>query len=131
MAKKAFSLLEVTVSIFIMGLTVVALLNLLTWSNSNYKEFTTSWKERNCLTEARIWLRNQIINNNENNLNLKSLNNNVKCPSGFGYNHLEIKKHDVNTFFIKVSVYEDKNNNGVADSNETTSRLFCFRKRSV
>lgn len=131
MDKKAFSLLEVTVSIFIMGLTVVALLNILTWSNIQYNISSTSWKERTCLTDARIWLRNQIVNNKEENLTLKSLIENVKCPLGFKYNELKYKKQGSSTYFVKISVYEDKNNNGKADSNETLSRLFCFRKRSA
>ena len=63
MDKKAFSLLEVTISMFIMGLTITALLNLLDWSNLKYKASANSWKERNCFTETRIWLRNQILKN--------------------------------------------------------------------
>ena len=131
MVKKGFSLLEVTISIFIMGLTITALLNVLNWSNIKYNLSANSWKERTCLTEARIWLRNQIIKNEENNLSLKSLIQNIKCPAGFGYNDLKITKHDDNTYFIKISIFEDKNHNGKADSNETTTRLFCFRRRTA
>ena len=131
MVKKGFSLLEVTVSIFVMGLTVTALLNLLNWSNMKYKVSATSWKERTCLTEARIWVRNQILNNNENNISLKNMNNDIKCPLGFKYNELKVTKHDDDTYFIKISVFEDRNNNGIADSSEKTDRLFCFRRRSA
>ena len=131
MVKKGFSLLEVTVSIFVMGLTVTALLNLLNWSNMKYIVSATSWKERTCLTEARIWVRNQILNNNENNISLKNMNNDIKCPLGFGYSELKVTKHDDDTFFIKISVFEDRNNNGIADSSEKTDRLFCFRRRSA
>ena len=131
MDKKGFSLLEVTVSIFIMGLTVTALLNILNWSNIKYNASANSWKERTCLTEARIWLRNQILNKDESNINVKLLSQNVKCPNGFGYYDLKITKHDDNTFFIKIGVFEDKNHNGTADSDETTTRLFCFRRRTA
>ena len=131
MVKKGFSLLEVTVSIFIMGLTVIALLNILEWSNVKYNLSATAWKERTCLTEARIWLREQITNSKESNLNLKNLTENVNCPIGFGFNDLKITKQDNNTFLIRIEVYQDKNRNGKADTNETTARLFCFRKRSA
>ena len=131
MAKKGFSLLEVTVSIFVMGLTVIALLNLLNWSNIKYNVSATSWKERTCMTEARIWLRNQILQNGTTNITLDSLKNSISCPIGFGYNDLKITKQDNDTFFVKIGVYEDKNRNGIADSNETKARLFCFRKRSA
>ena len=131
MVKKGFSLLEVIVSIFIMGLTVTALLNVLNWSNIKYNISANSWKERVCLTEARIWLRNKIMNNDETNLSLKLLSQNIKCPNGFGYNELKITKHDNDTFFIKIGVFEDRNHNGIADSNETTTRLFCFRRRAA
>ena len=132
MAKKGFSLLEVTVSILIMGLTVTALLNILNWSNIKYSVSANSWKERTCLTEARVWLRNQILNKNESNITKKLLSQNVKCPNGFGYSDLVVTKHDNDTFFIKLGVFEDKNHNGTADSDETTTtRLFCFRRRAA
>ena len=131
MGKKGFSLLEIVISMFVMGLTITALLNVLSWSNKKYNLSSTEWKERTCLTEARIWLRSQILSNNEVDLSLKKLSEAVKCPSGFAYNELKITKHDENTLFIKIGVYEDKNRNGTADSNEITSRLYCFRRRSA
>ena len=131
MDKKAFSFLEVTISMFIMGLTITALLNLLDWSNLKYKASANSWKERNCFTETRIWLRNQILKNKNQEINIKSLSENVKCPYGFGFCGLNITQKDEETYFIKVSIYEDRNRNGIADKNETTDRLFCFRRRSV
>lgn len=131
MDKKGFSLLEVTISMFIMGLTITALLNLLDWSNLKYKVYANSWKERNCLTEARIWIRNQILKNNNLDISIKSLKENVKCPYGFGFCGLDITQKDKETYFIKVSIYEDKNRNGIAERDETTARLFCFRRRSV
>ena len=131
MGRKGFSLIEIVISLFVMGLTITALLNLLNWSNKKYNASSSEWRERTCLTEARIWLRKQIFTNNNIELSLKALSDSVKCPSGFGYNELKVTKHDENTFFIKIGVYEDKNRNGTADSNEITSRLYCFRRRSA
>ena len=131
MGKKGFSLIEIVISLFVMGLTITALLNLLNWSNKKYNLASTEWRERACLTEARIWLRKQIFTNNNIELSLKTLSDSVKCPSGFGYNELKVTKHDENTYFIKIGVYEDKNRNGTADKNEITSRLYCFRRRTA
>ena len=131
MAKKGFSLLEVTVSIFIMGLTVTALMNILNWSNLKYNASANSWKERTCLTEARVWIRNQILTKDETNITLKLLSQSIKCPSGFGYNELKVTKHDNDTYFVKIGIFEDRNKNGIADSDETTTRLFCFRRRTA
>ncbi len=131
MGKKGFSLIEIVISLFVMGLTITALLNVLDWSNKKYNQSSTEWKERTCLTEARLWLRNQILNSNEVELSLKKLSDSVKCPYGFAYNELKITKQDGNTYFIKIGVYEDKNRNGTADANEITSRLYCFRRRSA
>ncbi len=131
MANKGFTLLEVTICIFVMGLTVTALLNLLNWSTTKYAVVASSWKARSCLTEARIWLRNKITYENTTKLSLKNLSEEVKCPVGFNYKELTVTKHDNDTFFIKLSIYEDKNHNGIADPDETTNRLFCFRRRSA
>lgn len=130
-AKKGFSLLEVTVAMITMGMTVVALHNILQWSNTNYKNASTGWKERALFTDVRTWLREQILDKNNSDLTLKSLKEGVKCPNGFEYNELTITKHDNDTFFIKLGIFEDRNNNGKADSDEITNRLFCFRRRTV
>ena len=130
-AKKGFTLLEIMVSLMVMGLTVTALLNVLEWSNQRYHSVSTDWKERSCFTEARYWIRNQIVLNNNNEITLNDLTKSVKCPDGFGYNELTVTKHDSETYFVKLGIYEDRNRNGVADQNEITGRLFCFRRRQA
>lgn len=129
--KSGFSLLEVTISILVLGLTVTALLNLLEWSNIKYRSISTDWKERACLTEARTWLRDKITNNEETALNLDKINESLNCPEGYKFNELSVIMHDKNTYFVKLGVYEDRNHNGIADNEEITARLFCFRRRSA
>lgn len=130
-AKKGFSLLEVTVAMIVMGMTTVALLNILQWSNGNYKAISTGWRERAMFTDVRTWLRDQILEKNNADINLARLNESVKCPDGYRYNELTVSKHDENTFFVKLGIFEDRNNNGKADSDEITNRLFCFRRRTA
>lgn len=130
-AKKGFSLLEVTVAMIAMGMTVVALLNILQWSNSNYKSISMGWKERAMFTDVRTWLRDQILDKNNADITLEKLNESVKCPDGYHYKELTVSKHDENTFFVKLGIFEDRNNNGKADSDEVSNRLFCFRRRTV
>lgn len=127
--KKGFSLLEVTLAILTMGLTVVALLNLLQWSNLNYKNVSTSWKVNELEGEIRVWLREQILTQNNSNPSLEQLKKHIKCPKGFKYSELTVRQHDSNTSLVKLGIYEDKNNNNKADSDEITTRLFCFRRR--
>lgn len=129
-AKRGFSLLEITVAILIVGLTVTALVNFLDWSILKYRTLTSSWKERACLSDAKNWLRKQITIENQDNLSLKSLNESVSCPSGFAFNELTLIKQDNETFFIKLGIFEDRNRNNMADKDETTGRLFCFLRRS-
>lgn len=129
--KKGFSLLEVTVCILIMGFTITALLNTLQWGNDNYNEISASWKLRSLYADIRVWLRENITQNNNSALTIEELKSNIKCPKGFQYNELTITKHDNDTYFVKLGIYHDKNQNGKADSDETINRLFCFRRRTA
>ena len=129
-SKKGFSLLEVTVSILIMGVTIAALLNILDWSNKKYFAINSAWKTRACFTDARVWLRDQILSKKDNSLSLKNMNESIKRPEGFYFSELVVRKHDDETFFVKLGVFEDRNHNKKPDSDETTKRLFCFRRRA-
>lgn len=130
-ANKGFSLLEVTIAILTMGLTVAALLNVLQWSNLNYKSVSTNWKERALFTEVRLWLRKQILIQNNQSPTLTQLEKEVKCPDGYFYKELTVTRDNSKAYFIKLGIYEDRNNNQKADSDEVTNRLFCFMRRTV
>lgn len=129
--RRGFSLLEISLVIFIMGLTITALLHMLEWSNMRYREVSRNWQQRAGMAEIRVWLREKIGAAEAATLDAKSLNNSVKLPAGYFVNNLKVTQHDTETWFIKLDLCEDRNHNGKAEENETTSRLFCFRRRSA
>ncbi len=126
-----FSLLEVTVVIFVMGLTITALLQMFDFSHLRYRAISKGWQERALMAETRVWLRNRVMNSDVENINLKTFLNEVRIPKGFLIATVEIVRRDGPTLFIKVEYADDINRNGKADPKESTSRLFCFRGRSA
>ena len=58
--RRGFSLLEITVVMLVMGMTITALLQMFEWSHLRYREISRAWQLRACLAESRIWLRNKI-----------------------------------------------------------------------
>lgn len=129
--RRGFSLLEISLVIFIMGLTITALLQMFEWSHMRYREISLGWQQRAGMAEIRVWLRDKIGAAETAKLDAASLNSSVKLPSGYFVSQLKITRHDADTCFIKLDLCEDRNHNGKAEEQETTSRLFCFRRRSA
>ncbi len=129
--RRGFSLLEISIVIFIMGLTITALLQMFDWSHMRYREISYGWQQRAGFADIRVWLRNQVNSTDAISLDVTSLNRSVKLPPGYFVDKLKVTKHDETTLFINLELCEDRNRNGKAESGETTSRLFCFRRRSV
>lgn len=128
---RGFSLLEISIVIFIMGLTVTALLQMFDWSHLRYREMSRNWQQRAGLAEIRVWLRQKAAASEVTGLDAAGVNHSVKLPPGFFVDSLKVIEHDSSTWFIRLQLCDDRNLNGKADKNETTSRLFCFRRRSV
>ncbi|MDD3145795.1 MAG: prepilin-type N-terminal cleavage/methylation domain-containing protein [Candidatus Riflebacteria bacterium] len=129
--RRGFSLLEITLVIFIMGLTITALLQMFEWSHMRYREISRGWQQRAGMAEIRVWLRDKVIAAETGSLNATNLNQAVKLPAGYFVNDLKLTQHDPETWFIRLDLCEDRNRNGLADNTETTPRLFCFRRRST
>lgn len=129
-SKTGFSLLEISLVIFIMGLTITALLQMLDWSHLRYREISRGWQQRAGLAEIRVWLREKVTNAELAALNVKAINEAIRLPAGFLISELKVTKHDDATYFIKLGYFEDRNRNGKPESNEMNDRLFCFRRRS-
>jgi prepilin-type N-terminal cleavage/methylation domain-containing protein len=129
--RAGFSLLEISIVIFIMGLTITALLQMFDWSHARYRQISRSWQERACLSEIRIWLRNSIMRAEPASINLKNLREAVKIPDGFLIDQLQLIAHDELTCFVRIGFADDLNRNGKTDAGEGSTRLFCFRRRSA
>lgn len=130
-SKKGFSLLEISIVIFIMGMTITALLQMFDWSHIRYREIAKGWQERVFLAEVRLWLRERVMQSDLNAIDKKSLSNAIKVPENFKFSEIKLIQHDSATVFIRVSYFDDLNRNGKAENRESSSRLFCFRRRSA
>lgn len=130
--KNGFSLLEVTVVIFIMGLTINALLQMFELGHLRYNAISTGWKSRSTLSELRVWLRDKVSRAQIQDINLENLNKEIKLSENFKLTDLKISKYASDTFFIHLNVFEDRNKNGKPDKTEANmQRLFCFRRRAA
>lgn len=129
--RRGFSLLEISLVIFIMGLTITALLQMFDWSHLRYREISRSFRQRVGMTEIRVWLREKIGEAEMSSVTAANLNKSLKLPEGYFVNDLKATQHDNDTWFIKLDLCEDRNHNGKAEEYETLSRLFCFRRRSA
>lgn len=129
--KKGFSLLEMTIVILVMGMTITALLQMFDWSHIRYREIAKGWEERAFLAEIRLWLRDRVMHSQVETINIKAVSAAIKAPAHLKLSAVNLTEHDPDTFFVQVGYFDDKNRNGKADSLESASRLFCFRRRST
>lgn len=128
---RGFSLVEVTVVIFIMGITIAGLLQMFEIGHLRYNSIRDGLKTRALLTEIKVYLRNEIACNNIQNISTPEILKAVSFPDLYKLNKLKINKYASDTYFINVSIYEDRNENKKVDKTENTyKRLFCFRRRS-
>ncbi len=129
--RNGFSLLEITVVMLIMGLTITALLQMFDWSQMRYTEISRGWQLRAGLCEVRLWLRDRVIHSASEEINLANLVKAVRLPTNFYISAIKLRQHSDNTWFITVDFFDDRNRNRTADSGETETRLFCFRGRAA
>ena len=127
MNNKGFSLLEITVAVLALGLTVTALLQMFDFSFSRYAHFSSDWKYNAFIAESRQWLRNKIVTGQAELINEKTLKRSVRFPDSFQILDLAINNYDASTYFVTISINKDKRKNIAKEDSETM--LFCFRKR--
>lgn len=128
---KGFSLLEVSIVIFITGMTITALLQMFDWSHDRYREINLGWQERSSLAEIRVWLRDRILFDETANIDVKELKKAVKMPEGLLIQDVKLSQYGDYTYLVKLIFFEDRNRNGKADKSEQSDRIFCFRRRSA
>jgi len=128
---QGFSLLEITVAMLIMGLTITALLQIFDWSQIRYNEISRGWQRRAGLAEIRIWLREHVIHSEYGLINTENLTKAVRLPVNFHIAGVKLREHNNNTWFITVDYFDDRNHNKKPDPGESATRLFCFRGRAA
>lgn len=131
MSKHAFTLLEVTIVLFVMGLTISALLNIFEWSHARYTQAVFGMQEAVFLSDLHTWLREQVISDKINNINVQNLKKAVPLQQNIVLNGVKIKQYGPDTYFIAVEYFSDYNRNKKPDAPEINKRLFCFRRRSA
>ena len=129
--KRGFSLLEITVVMLIMGLTITALLQMFDWSQMRYADISRGWQKRAGLTEIRLWLRDRIMHAEADKITIANLEKAVRLPAGLRIASLRLRPHNDNTWFITVDYFDDRNRNNKPDPGESATRLFCFRGRAA
>ena len=126
-----FSLLEVSVVIFVMGIAITALLQMFDYGHLRYNAISTGWKGRMALTELRIWLRNKVAVSEIDAITVENIKKLVKLPHNFTVASVNVSGYDTETYFIKLHIFDDRNGDGKVNESETSiKRLFCFRRRS-
>ncbi|MBU1108788.1 MAG: type II secretion system GspH family protein [Candidatus Riflebacteria bacterium] len=129
--RRGFSLIEITVVMLIMGLTITALLQMFDWSQVRYGEISRGWQKRAALAEIRLWLRDRIIHSEYEQINVTNLAKAVRLPSNFRIAKVKLRAHSDNTWFITLDYFDDRNRNKKPDARESDTRLFCFRGRAA
>lgn len=127
-----FSLLEVSVVIFVMGITITALLQMFEFGHLRYNAISSGLKTRSTMAEIRVWLRDKVANSQIEAINLNNLHKQINFPGQFRCGDLKISNYDADTYFIQLQVFEDRNSNGKAEKSESSEqKLFCFRRRNA
>lgn len=129
--RHGFSLLEITIVMLIMGLTITALLQMFDWSQMRYRDISRGWQCRAGLTEIRLWLRNRVLHSECDQITVNNLIEAVRLPTGMHIAGLKLRPHNDGTWFITLDFFDDRNRNGNADPGEAETRLFCFRGRAA
>ncbi|MDN5279125.1 MAG: hypothetical protein PWR01_3090 [Clostridiales bacterium] len=130
--RTGFSLLEVTVVIFVMGLTITALLQMFELGHLRYNSIAQGFESRTNLTELRIWLRDKVARAEIDQITLDNIEREMNFSGQFKLTDLKINNYDQETFFISLMLFEDRNlNNSVDKSENSVQRLYCFRRRST
>ncbi|PKL50446.1 MAG: hypothetical protein CVV42_02830 [Candidatus Riflebacteria bacterium HGW-Riflebacteria-2] len=129
--RQGFSLLEITVVMLIMGLTITALLQMFDWSQMRYTDISRGWQRRAGLTEIRLWLRERVMHSELDRINIENLVDAVRLPAGLRIAGIKLREHNNDTWFITLDFFDDRNRNKKPDPGESETRLFCFRGRSA
>lgn len=128
---KGFTLIEVLVSMLIMGLTATSLLQLLTFGGRQYDELARGWKQREGVSALRRVCRQAVTSGNAAALTpafvgsfLGRLGNRLRLSGFF------LRASAPRAWFVQVRLFEDANLNGREDSGEAiplTTWCFCER----
>ncbi|HNW34596.1 MAG TPA: prepilin-type N-terminal cleavage/methylation domain-containing protein [Candidatus Ozemobacteraceae bacterium] len=128
---KGFTLLEVLITLLVMGLTTTSLLQLLVYGGRQYDGLARGWKQREALSSLRRSCRGVVMSGRTSALTpefadavLKRIGNRLRLSG------LTVRASSPRAWFVQVKLFEDGNLNGREDSGEAlplTTWCFCER----
>ncbi|HOT27410.1 MAG TPA: prepilin-type N-terminal cleavage/methylation domain-containing protein [Candidatus Ozemobacteraceae bacterium] len=128
---RGFTLVEVLVSMLIMGLTTTGLLQLLDYGGRQYTEIARGWKQREGLSALRRACRQAVAAGNASALSpsfgesvLGSIDTRLRLAG------LTVRPCAPRAWFVQVRLFDDANRNGREDDGEAqplTTWCFCER----
>lgn len=128
---KGFTLVEVLVSMLIMGMTATGLLQLLDYGGRQYNEIARGWKQRECLSALRRACRQAVAAGNTASLSpafgesvLESIDGRLRLGG------LTVRPCAPRAWFVQLRLFDDANRNGREDGGEAlplTTWCFCER----
>ena len=128
---RGFTLVEVLVSMLIMGMTATGLLQLLDYGGRQYNEIARGWKQREGLSALRRACRQAVAAGNATALS-PSFGENVlgSIDARLRLAGLTVRPSAPRAWFVQVRLYDDTNRNGREDSGEALPlTTWCFRER--
>lgn len=117
--------------LFIMGLTVSALLNVFEFGHKRYLQIVFDMREAIFLSDLHLWLRERVLADTLGDISAQSLKQSVPMQKDIVLNGVKVKQYGSDTYFIAVEYFADYNKNKKPDAFETNKKLFCFRRRSA
>ncbi|HEY9069279.1 MAG TPA: prepilin-type N-terminal cleavage/methylation domain-containing protein [Candidatus Ozemobacteraceae bacterium] len=132
-ATRGFTLLEVLVTLLIMGLATTGILQLLTYGTREYEELTRGWRQREGISTLRRACRQAVMGGNIAGLTpafAEALL--TRTGSGLRSAGLIVRPQASGTWFIQPRLYDDRNGNGREDAGEPLPlTVWCFRDRGA
>ncbi len=129
--ENGFTLVEILVSILILGLSVSGLLGFLQWGQLAYSNVSDGIRVRSLFCDTRIVLRNLIGKDILSQAAIQTEINKLLPRQGrLKLEKIDVKPYDPGAVFVNVSFFEDRNRNGNFDpGEEKIQRLWCFQTR--
>jgi len=128
---RGFTLLEVLVTLLVMGFTTTGLLQLLVYGGRQYDGLARGWKQREALSSLRRTCREAVMSGRGSALTpefadafLKRIGNRLRLSV------LTVRACSPRAWFVQVKLFEDANLNGHEDRGEAiplTTWCFCER----
>ncbi len=129
---RGFTLVEVLVSMLIMGMTATGLLQLLDYGGRQYNEIARGWKQREGISALRRACRQVVATGNAATLSptfgervLERIDARLRLAG------LSVRPSAPRAWFVQARLFDDANRNGREDSGEAlplTTWCFCERR---